>query len=78
MKVLEIIYLWKKKLKRRKMISNKTLTQEDIDKIIKEGEEQIVNEPVYEKNTEENEEWLYLGYNRLAKTIEQIKVLKNV
>jgi len=60
------------------MISNKTLTQEDIDKIIKEGENQIANEPVYEKNTEENEEWLYLGYNRLTKTIEQIKVLNNV
>jgi hypothetical protein len=60
------------------MISNKTLTQEDIDKIIKEAEEQIANEPVYEKNTEENEEWLVLGYDKKTKTIEKIKVLKNV
>ena len=60
------------------MISNKTLTQEDINKIIKETEEQIENEPVYEKNTEETEEWVVIGYNTKTKTLEKVQRIKNV
>ena len=56
------------------MTSYRTLTQADIDKIIKETEQQIANEPVYEKAIKENEKWEILGYNLKTKTLE--KVLK--
>tara|TARA_R100001443_G_scaffold91850_1_gene98584 strand:+ start:6527 stop:6700 length:174 start_codon:yes stop_codon:yes gene_type:complete len=56
------------------MTSYRTLTQADIDKIIKETEQQIANEPVYEKPIKENEKWEILGYNLKTKTLK--KVLK--
>jgi hypothetical protein len=60
------------------MISNKTLTQEDINKIIKETEEQIENEPVYKKKIENNEEWVVIGYNTKTKSLEKVQRIKNV
>ena len=60
------------------MISNKTLTQQDIDKIIKEAEKQVANEPVYEKSIKENTELVVLGYNTETKTLEKGILTNNV
>ena len=45
------------------MTDHKILTQADIDKMIKEVEEQVANEPVYVKPIKENKEFEPIGYS---------------